>query len=684
MKWRSATPLVFALVIPGGVADARTITRVSVNSAGAQGNDGSYASSISAEGRFVAFQSRATNFAPGDSNGFADVFVHDRQTGLTTLVSVGSTGVRGARESFEPSISRDGRTVAFTSYASNLISNDTNSAQDVFVHDRVTEETSRVSVGPNGAQGNYLSVRPSISADGRYVAFSSEASNLVPGDTNTFYDVFVHDRQARQTTRVSVDSSGAQAIGLSDYCSLSGDGRFVAFMSLSFDLVPGDTNGTYDVFVHNRESGQTSRISVDSAGVQGNGGSDAPRISVDGRYVAFSSVATNLVPGGTNGFAQVFVHDRQTGHTSLMSVDSGGAQANGDSEYCSISDDGRTVAFSSLATNLVPGDTNLRYDVFLHDRDVDRDGTYDEPGAFATVRVSETTSGASPNGNSYEGVLSPDARFLVFSSQASNLVLGDTNGAADVFVRDRLVVDRLAPATGSESGGELVHLFGSGFGTAADTSVAFGGVAATVIDIAPGQVRVRTPPGAGTVDVAVSSASQQAEWPGGYTYVAPALAARYGNVNLGLGDRENVLLVNAYQGDPLRRDVLLQTGQPILIAMVNPSSRSAPSRFALYARVGEPGAGMLTSLPRGLGYMIFPPPFRGGHPAAIWNNAGFQPILGTPTLPSSPAPSVVLNRPGGAPNPITVALQGLIEDDGSQIPERWSVTNAVIVHVRNP
>ncbi len=684
MKWRWATPLAFALMLPGGVADARTITRVSVDSAGAQGNHASVGPSISADGRFVAFSGSATNLAPGDSNGFADVFVHDRQSGQTTLVSVDSTGSHGALSSVDSSISRDGRIVAFMSYANNLIPIDTNGAQDVFVHDRVTGETSRVSVGSAGAQGNYVSVRPSISANGRYVAFSSEASNLVPGDTNSFNDVFVHDRQASQTTRVSVDSSGTQATGISDYCSLSGDGSVVAFESGAPNLVPGDTNGTDDVFVHNRETGQTSRISVDSAGFQGNGSSNAPRISADGRYVAFPSFAMNLVPGGTNNSRHVFVHDRQTGQTSLMSVNSAGAQANRSSDGCSISDGGRTVAFSSFATNLVPGDTNGREDMFLHDRDVDRDGIYDEPGAFATVRVSETPSGASPNDDSFGGVLSPDARFLVFSSYASDLVLGDTNGVADVFVRERLVVDRLSPATGSESGGELVHLFGSGFGTAADTSVAFGGAAATVIDVSPDHARVRTPPGVGTVDVLVASASVHDALPGGYTYVAPHLAARYGNVNLGLGDREDVLLVNAYQGDPLRRDVLLQTGQPILIAMVNPSSRSAPSRFALYARVGEPGAGMLTSLPRGLGSMIFPPPFRGGHPAAIWNNAGFQPILGTPTLPSSPAPSLVFSRPGGAPNPIIVTLQGLIEDDGSQIPERWSVTNALIVHVRNP
>jgi Tol biopolymer transport system component len=173
--------------------------------------------------------------------------------------------------------------------------------------------TTRVSVASNGAQGNGDSFSSSISADGRYVAFHSIASNLVSGDTNGAWDVFVHDRQSGQTTRVSAASNGAQGNGDSESPSISADGRYVAFSSDASNLVSGDTNGAWDVFVHDRQSGQTTRVSAASNGAQGNGDSESPSISADGRYVAFSSDASNLVSGDTNGAWDVFVHDRQSG-----------------------------------------------------------------------------------------------------------------------------------------------------------------------------------------------------------------------------------------------------------------------------------------------------------------------------------------------------------------------------------
>jgi Tol biopolymer transport system component len=181
---------------------------------------------------------------------------------------------------------------------------------DVFVHDRVTGQTSRVSVSSSGEQGNGESRFPSLSADGRYVAFESLASNLVPSDTNGTPDVFIHDRVTGQMTRVSVSSSGEEGNGNSSEASVSANGRYVAFHSSASNLVPGDTNGTWDVFVHDRVTGQTSRVSVSSSGEQGNGNSYEANISPDGRYVAFGSAASNLVPGDTNGTPDVFVHDR--------------------------------------------------------------------------------------------------------------------------------------------------------------------------------------------------------------------------------------------------------------------------------------------------------------------------------------------------------------------------------------
>jgi Tol biopolymer transport system component len=343
-------------------------TRVSVSSAGAEGNNNSGSTSISADGRYVAFDSGASNLVPGDTNGRSDVFVHDRQTAATTRVSVSSAAAQGNDHSYAPSISADGRYVAFYSHATNLVPGDTNATHDVFVHDRQTAATTRVSVSSAGAQANGGSDKPSISADGRYVAFESQASNLVAGDTNATEDVFVHDRQTGTTTRVSVSSAGAQGDGHSNAPSISADGRYVAFHSGATNLVPTDTNNWYDVFVHDRQSGTTTRVSVSSAGGQGNGTSRWASISADGRYVAFNSSASNLVPGDTNDAYDVFVHDRQMGSTTRVSVSSAGAEGNGESEVPSISADGRYVGFESTAANLVPGDTNGYYDVFVHDR----------------------------------------------------------------------------------------------------------------------------------------------------------------------------------------------------------------------------------------------------------------------------------------------------------------------------
>jgi Tol biopolymer transport system component len=409
-----------------GVAEgamAKTI-RVSVRSDGSQANGLSFDPSISAGGRFVAFYSDASNLVAGDTNGTTDVFVRDRRTGTTSRVSVRSNGDQPNDGSFTPSISADGRYVAFQSDASNLVPGDTNGEADVFVHNRTTGTTSRVSVRSDGDQANGFSYGPSISSDGRYVAFHAFATNLVSGDTNGAGDVFVHDRTTGTTSRVSVGSNGEQVNGNSFYPSISADGRSVAFVSYASNLVPGDTNGKADVFVHDRQTGTTSRVSVRSNGDQANNRrSEAPSISADGRFVAFVSLASNLVSGDTNGRADVFVHDRTTGKTSRVNVRSNGDQANNGLDP-SISAAGRYVAFRSGAPNLVPGDTNRKTDVFVHDRTT---GT--------TIRVNVRSNGDQANGNSFSPSISGDGRFVAFHSFASNLVPGDTNGWYDVFVR---------------------------------------------------------------------------------------------------------------------------------------------------------------------------------------------------------------------------------------------------------
>jgi Tol biopolymer transport system component len=359
---------------------SKTIERVSVGSGGAQADGSSLGPSTSADGRFVAFESYATNLVPGDANGVVDVFVRDRQNGTTEFVSVDSNGIQGNDDSALASISADGRYVAFASFATNLVPGDTNDASDVFVHDRQTGTTERVSVDSGGLQGNNGSSYPSISADGRYVAFHSVASNLVAGDTNGSYDVFVHDRQSGLTERISVDSTGIQGNFSSSFPSISADGRCVAFTSVATNLVVGDTNFTDDVFVRDRQSGTTERVSVDSSAGQGNDSSRYPSISADARRIAFFSYASNLVPGDMNAHADVFVHDRQSGTTERASVGSGGAEGNNESQFPSISADGRYVAFVSRASNLVSDDTNNALDVFVRDRNATGFTSLCDPG----------------------------------------------------------------------------------------------------------------------------------------------------------------------------------------------------------------------------------------------------------------------------------------------------------------
>jgi Tol biopolymer transport system component len=368
----------------------------------------------------------ASNLVYGDTNAAMDVFVHDRFDGETTRVSLTSAGTQGNQGSYNPSISADGRYVAFWSWASNLVGEDTNGTWDVFVHDRITGETQRISVASDGTQGNGRSTRSSISGDGSYVVFDSLASNLVDGDTNGVEDVFVHDMRSGETQRISVVSDGTQGNDLSVWSSISSDGHYLVFESYASNLVGGDTNGTWDVFAHDRVTGETQRISVASDGAQGNDQSGYPVISADGRYVAFSSLATNLMDGDTNGTWDVFVHDRVTGETTCVSIASNGIQGNDYSYGSSISADGRYVAFASNATNLSEGDTNGVEDVFVHDSLTGE-----------TTRISVTRNGIQGNNYSYGLSISADGRYIAYTSDATNLVDGDTNDAADVFVHDR-------------------------------------------------------------------------------------------------------------------------------------------------------------------------------------------------------------------------------------------------------
>lgn len=346
-------------------------TRVSVSSTGVQQNGFSSTPSISADGRYVAFVSDASNLVAGDTNDTTDVFLYDRQTKQTSLISVDSNGVQGNEGSYYPSVSADGHYVVFQSSAENLVAEDTNINSDIFVHDRVTKQTTRVSVDSNKIQADGGNLFPSISADGRYVAFISDATNLVADDANESSDSFVHDRITKLTTRISVDSTGLQQNSPSFDLSLSADGRYVAFESFADNLVDGDTNNAIDSFVHDRLTNKTVRVSINSNGTQGDQDSVAPRLSADGRYVLFQSRATTLVSGDNNNFLDAFVYDLQTKRTTRVSVNSQGVQGNEVSFAGSISGDGRIVTFESFADNLIAGDSNSSSDVFVNDRMLD-------------------------------------------------------------------------------------------------------------------------------------------------------------------------------------------------------------------------------------------------------------------------------------------------------------------------
>lgn len=391
----SVAVLLLTIAAPAGAAGSTT--RVSVSTAGTQANGVSFGSALSADGRYVAFSSDATNLVPGDTNNAGDVFVRDRRTGTTERVSLSSAGAQGGEESFGTSITPDGRYVAFASRAPNLVPGDTNGQTDAFIRDRRTGTTTRISVSARGTQGNSESTFPRLSADGRHVAFPSWATNLIPGDTTA--GVFVRGLDSGTLERVSATGTGA---------TISGDGRYVAFDTYASNEVPGDTNTSGDVFVRDRQTRTTTRISVASNGAQADNDSGTAAMTPDGRYVAFDSLASNLVPGDAPGPRAVFVRDRQTGATSRIAVGTNPA----------LSADGRYIAFQDRP---VDGEHTQ---VFVRDRQT---GT--------TTRISVATDGTPANGLSYQAALSADGRQVAFHSAATNLIPADTNNTGDIFTR---------------------------------------------------------------------------------------------------------------------------------------------------------------------------------------------------------------------------------------------------------
>jgi Tol biopolymer transport system component len=399
-------------------AAAAATERVSVSSTGTQGDSESSEPSVSADGRYVAFFSEASNLVPG-SNAFG-VFVRDRATNETQLAGRNSSGTPIAAEN--PALSADGRHVAFTSFDDD---------GQILVRDLTSDTTELASQSSSGHPGNSFSDNATISANGRYVAFSSDATNLTPLNPKTRRNEFVRDLNSGTTRQVNVSSGGKAGNGDCHKPSISANGRFVAFESKATNLVPGAVRG-WQIYLRDLVKHRTTLISKSSAGKAANGTTRNAAISGDGRYVAFSSQATNLIRGDSNHTWDVFRRDRVAGKTKRFSVSSGGKQGNGESRYPAISNHGGYIAFESKATNLVKGDTNRIADAFLH------------TAGGQTKRVSVSTTGAQANGPVFPFLprsvpaISADGRFVGFDSTASNLVAGDTNGSDDVFLRGPL------------------------------------------------------------------------------------------------------------------------------------------------------------------------------------------------------------------------------------------------------
>lgn len=407
------------------------------NQYGAASGAYSYPPSLSDDGLLVALESIAPLDFDVDQNDVGDVFLRDTSASQTSMISVNSGGEPGNKRSYGPSLSADGAFVAFESLASNLSEGDSNNVSDIFLRDRAAGATLRVSAPAGGGDANGSSYRPSISGDGGFVAFCSRASNLVADDANGVADVFVWERATGSISRVAVPVSGGEA---SDGClrvSANNDASIVAFAAV--------TGGSAGVFVYDRAAGTTTSLSPEANGPSGTSGLS---ISGDGRLVAFDSVADNLIANDSNRSRDVFLRDLDAGTTSRVSVRSSGSQLPGDSgsSGVSVSRDGRFVVFGSTARGVVPGDSNGREDIFRRDLLEGR-----------TLIASVNVFGESANNSSYSPAVSADGLVVAFTSLAANLIAGDTNRQPDVFMRGTDFPETAGSSSGAEETGAPVE-----------------------------------------------------------------------------------------------------------------------------------------------------------------------------------------------------------------------------------
>jgi hypothetical protein len=442
MKVRSIMRIWLVAAIPGmiilgscvgGSTDNGTnggnvhITRVSVGSTGVQADDHSTAPAISNDGEVASFESQAANLVTGTTDHEVDAFIRNIPLGTTLRVSEASNGDKADERVYSTSISGNGRYIVFHSSAGNLAGTASFQYADVFRHDWQSGTTEHVSISESGAAGNQNSMNPSVSSSGRYVAFESIATNLLTTvDDNGVSDIFVKDMSDGTVTRVSVRPGGAQSNYASYNPSISDDGMLIAFESVATNLIAGGTSGARHIYVHDMQTGTTDLLSETQAGVEGNLSSWNPSISADGRAVVFESIATNLVDDDTNGKQDIYWRDTLSGTRILVSTSTYGDQDPYEDCYRpSISGDARYVVYHSAATSFEGGDSNNTNDVFLSDIQTG-----------ITVRVSSTSGGSAGNNESKNADISADGNYIVFQSYASDLVSGDTNAKTDIFVAD--------------------------------------------------------------------------------------------------------------------------------------------------------------------------------------------------------------------------------------------------------
>ncbi|MGE0434750.1 MAG: IPT/TIG domain-containing protein, partial [Planctomycetota bacterium] len=486
--------------------NASGITVLNQTTGGTPGFSNTQNAAISGDGDLIAFStSQALDGA--DTNGVHDIYLRVQSTGVVTRLSLSTTGGDPDAASFDPVMSIDGRFVAFRSAATNLVSGDTNGKDDIFLLDRDTGHIRRVSVGQLGAQANGDSKNATISGDGRYVAYQSDATNLAPNDTNSTSDVFLYDALNHETIPVSVDQNGNFGLSFqpAEFPFISLDGSIVVFNSYT-QLVPGDTNGTTDCYLFRVAARTNELVSLNSSGQQANGEAILASISADNRYVTFASTATNIVSGVTNGKRDIYIRDLMSGTTGKVSQAFGGGEVNDDCEQSLVSRGGRLVFWSTRATNVLPSSVALGVDCYVTDRQTGLTTAIAWPG------------GALPNGNSLFRSLSADDRWIAFGSSSSNMP--SPGGASfqcyvvPTHINDCPVPQPTLPRllrinpTSVRSGSE-VELLGHGFDgtTPANNQVRFGAVPATVTSATGTRLTVVVPNGvsSGQVNVTIGA-----------------------------------------------------------------------------------------------------------------------------------------------------------------------------------